>query len=264
MFRLIFRELVSFIRIQCISALFAVLIIFGLAFTALVDTGIPRYDFMLGYCVLLQVLMVATKLETKRELLSICVFHFLGIMLEVYKVSHGSWRYPDVGLKLYGVPLYSGFMYASVASYLMQAWRRHNMTLENFPSWRRMTLLAVGIYANFFLSRHFGDSRWILSVVTLLIFGRTFVLIDVGPSRWRVNLLFGFLGLGTWVWIAEHLCTSLGAWQYPNQTHGWTWVDPGKWSSWCLLTVISFLAVAAFKLTEKMEIKAIQEPLSSS
>ncbi len=243
-----FAQLVGFARTQIISAAFAILIIAGLFLTAVVPVGLDRYDFMLVLCVLAQIVFVAKGWETRRELLAICIFHVLGLCLELYKVSHGSWSYPGQGFKIGGVPIYSGFMYASVASYLMQAWRRHRMTVENFPAWPWVGMIAAAIYANFFLARHFGDVRWILAAFVFLSFGRSYVHVDAGQGRWRVNLLFGFLGLGTWVWIAEHVCTRLGAWQYPNQAHGWTWVDAGKWSSWCLLVVISFLAVAVFKL----------------
>ena len=55
-------------------------------------------------------------LETKKEVGVICFFHLLGVSMEIFKVSHGAWTYPDDGFsKVMGVPLYSGFMYASVA-----------------------------------------------------------------------------------------------------------------------------------------------------
>jgi uncharacterized membrane protein YoaT (DUF817 family) len=62
-------------------------------------------------------MMVYLKLETIDELKVICLFHIIGLILELYKVHMGSWSYPEEGWsKIQGVPLYSGFMYASVAS----------------------------------------------------------------------------------------------------------------------------------------------------
>src|SRR3712207_8122890 len=52
-------------------------------------------------------------------------FHLVGLALELYKVRQGSWSYPDTGLATVGgVPLYSGFMYAAVGSYVCQADRK--------------------------------------------------------------------------------------------------------------------------------------------
>src|SRR3712207_8701203 len=45
-----------------------------------------------------------------------------------------SWSYPEQGFfEVFGVPLYSGFMYASVASYMCQAWRLLDLDLKNYP-----------------------------------------------------------------------------------------------------------------------------------
>ena len=63
--------------------------------------------------------MYKTKMETKQEIYIICVFHLVGLAMEIFKVNMGSWNYPDYSItKVFGVPLYSGFMYASVASYI--------------------------------------------------------------------------------------------------------------------------------------------------
>jgi uncharacterized membrane protein YoaT (DUF817 family) len=50
---------------------------------------------------------------------------------------------------VFGVPLYSGFMYASVASYLCQAWRRIKVELVNWPPFIIVVPLAAAIYLNF-------------------------------------------------------------------------------------------------------------------
>jgi uncharacterized membrane protein YoaT (DUF817 family) len=39
-------------------------------------------------------------------------------------VPLGSWAYPEPALtKIFGVPLYSGFLHAAVGSYVVAAWR---------------------------------------------------------------------------------------------------------------------------------------------
>jgi len=70
--------------------------------------------------------MLWAKLETLDEFKSICLFHVIGFVLEVFKTSAGirSWAYPEFAYsKVLGVPLFSGFMYAAVGSYVIQAWR---------------------------------------------------------------------------------------------------------------------------------------------
>jgi uncharacterized membrane protein YoaT (DUF817 family) len=63
----------------------------------------------------MQAFMYFTKLETGRELLVITMFHFLGMVMEVYKIAMGSWYYPEFAYtKMLGVPLYSGFMRLSI------------------------------------------------------------------------------------------------------------------------------------------------------
>src|SRR5699024_1342239 len=122
------------------------------ALTQMIDIPfIHRYDLILLICLITQVLMLTTKLETWDELKVICVFHVIGLGLEIYKVHMGSWGYPEEGFsKVLGVPLYSGFMYASVASYLCQAWRRLDIKLEKWPPTWMVGVLSASIYFNFF------------------------------------------------------------------------------------------------------------------
>jgi len=120
------RALLTFTYLQALSCIFPVIIFGALALSKFVSIPfIPRYDFILFLCLITQVAMIVTKLETIDELKVICVFHLIGLALELFKVHMGSWSYPEEAYsKINGVPLYSGFMYASVASYICQSWRR--------------------------------------------------------------------------------------------------------------------------------------------
>jgi uncharacterized membrane protein YoaT (DUF817 family) len=52
----------------------------------------------------------------------IAIFHLVGTVMEVFKTAHGSWIYPEPSLlRIGGVPLFSGFMYACIGSYLARA-----------------------------------------------------------------------------------------------------------------------------------------------
>lgn len=59
------------------------------------------------------------KWEMFDEVKVIVVFYLIGLVLEFYKVYMGLWSYSEkVFIKVWGVLLYSGFMYVSVVSYM--------------------------------------------------------------------------------------------------------------------------------------------------
>ena len=89
--------------------------------------GLTRYDTILVACVAIQVALVALRIETWDEVAVLALFHGLGLGLELWKTDPrvGSWSYPEAAdLAIGRVPLYAGFMYAAVASFICQAWRR--------------------------------------------------------------------------------------------------------------------------------------------
>ncbi len=212
--------------------------------------GLARYDFIFVGAVLAQVALVAIGVETRDEVLTLCAFHVLGIVLEVFKTNPaiGSWSYPEQGFfEVFGVPLYSGFMYASVASYMCQAWRLLDIELENYPSYALSVPLSVGIYLNFFTHHFIPDFRWVLVAGVVVVFFRTKVLFTVTRRRRSMPLVLSFVLIGFFVWVAENLSTYFGAWTYPNQVGGWEVVSLYKISSWCLLVIVSFVIVADLK-----------------
>ncbi|SFM13048.1 Uncharacterized membrane protein YoaT, DUF817 family [Gracilibacillus orientalis] len=243
------RQLWTFGIEQAKSCIFAVVIFSTLAITQIIDVSfIHRYDFILIICLITQVLMLVTKRETWDELKVICVFHLIGLALEIYKVHMGSWSYPgDAISKIFGVPLYSGFMYASVASYLCQAWRRLDVTLEKWPPTWTVAILSAAIYFNFFTHHYIYDFRWVLKVATILLFLQTIVYYRVNHRTYKMPLVLSFVLIGFFIWIAENIATFFGAWQYPGQTASWQIVHLGKISSWLLLVIVSFLIVAMLK-----------------
>ncbi|UNK19055.1 DUF817 domain-containing protein [Paenibacillus sp. N3/727] len=243
------RKLWAFGIQQALSCIFPVIIFAALGVTKMVEVpGIHRYDLILIICLLAQVGMVAAKLETFDELKVICVFHVIGLMLELYKVHMGSWSYPEEGWsKIGGVPLYSGFMYASVASYICQAWRRMNLRITGWPLPILTVLISAAIYANFFTHHFVWDARWLLTLLLFLVFLKTVVHFDVLGKTYRMPLTLSFLLIGFFIWIAENISTFLGAWTYPGQEKVWSLVHIGKISSWFLLVVISLIIVAQLK-----------------
>lgn len=243
------KQLFRFGWEQALSCLFPVVIFASLALTQFISMPIlPRYDWLLIIFLLMQWLMVRSGLETKDELRVITLFHLIGLTLEIFKVNMGSWSYPEEGFsKVFGVPLYSGFMYASVASYLCQAWRRLDVNLVKRPSFSIVVPLAAAIYLNFFTHHYWLDIRWWLSLAVIIVFWRTWVTYKVGGKLYRMPLALSFVLIGFFIWIAENIATFFGAWQYPNQREAWSLVHLGKVSSWLLLVIVSFLIVATLK-----------------
>jgi len=256
--------LLQFIRfgwVQAMSCLFPAIIFTSLAITQLIHfPWLLRYDWLLLICLATQWWMVHSGLETRDEVMVITLFHLLGLVFEIFKVHMGSWSYPEEGYsKVFGVPLYSGFMYASVASYFCQAWRRMKVELVKWPPFSVVVPLAAAIYLNFYTHHFWIDIRWWLSAIVLIVFWRTWVTYQVGGTRYRMPLVVVFVLTGFFIWIAENVATFFGAWEYPDQSVSWKIVHFGKVSSWLLLVIVSFLIVAALKFVKARQALVAKE-----
>ncbi|NMH75387.1 DUF817 domain-containing protein [Bacillus sp. RO2] len=242
-------QLVRFGWQQALSCVFPVVIFASLALTQVIPLPIlPRYDWLLIICLIMQWWMLRSGLETRDEVKVITLFHLIGLALEIFKVHMGSWSYPEEGYsKVFGVPLYSGFMYASVASYLCQAWRRLNVELVDWPPFWAVVSIAGAIYLNFFTHHYWIDIRWWLSALVIILFWKSWVRYEVGEKSYRMPIALSFVLIGFFIWVAENIATFFGAWEYPNQTDTWSLVHLGKVSSWLLLVIVSFLIVATLK-----------------
>jgi uncharacterized membrane protein YoaT (DUF817 family) len=221
---------------------------------------IPRYDLLLLIALAIQGCMLWAKLESWDELKAITLFHLIGFGLEVFKTSSGirSWSYPDFAYtKLLGVPLFSGFMYAAVGSYIIQAWRLFELRIRHHPPYWMAALIAALIYANFFTHHYINDYRWYLAACALGLYARTSVVFRPLDRDRTMPLLVSFLLIGFFVWLAENISTFFGVWKYPNQMGAWTRVHVGKWSSWSLLVIMTFTIVANLKhIKERVHVPA--------
>lgn len=210
--------------------------------------GLPRYDVLLLVAIGIQTWMLHAKLETWDEFRAILVFHGIGLALELFKTSVGSWSYPEPAYtKVFGVPLYSGFMYAAVASYVIQAWRLLDLRVERHPPYWMAAAIAIAIYANFFTHHFIGDFRWYLIALACGLYARTTVVFRPYDVERRMPLVLAFVLIGFFIWIAENISTFYGAWRYPNQIGAWAMVHVGKWSSWSLLATMTFIIVVELK-----------------
>jgi uncharacterized membrane protein YoaT (DUF817 family) len=242
----------------CLFAGLFFLAVFGVPRAGIL--GIPRYDLLLLIALAIQASMVWAKIETWDELKAISFFHLLGFGLELFKTSDAirSWSYPDFAYtKLFGVPLFSGFMYAAVGSYIIQAWRLFDLRVRHHPPYWMAALVALAIYANFFTHHYIPDLRWYLAALALGLYARTTVVFRPLDRDRTMPLLVAFLLIGFFVWLAENISTFFGIWRYPDQLGAWTAVHVGKWSSWSLLVVMTFTIVVNLKhIKERVHVPA--------
>ncbi|MFZ4688621.1 MAG: DUF817 domain-containing protein [Polymorphobacter sp.] len=209
------------------------------------DAALARYDFLTLAALAIQLAMLALRLETLDEARVILGFHIVGTVMEVFKTAMGSWAYPEPSLlRLGDVPLFSGFMYAAVGSYLARTWRIFEFGFTGYPPAWQPALLATAIYANFFTHHFIMDLRWGLFAATAWIFRFCWVEFTVFRARRRMPLLLGFLLVSVFIWFAENIGTFANAWRYPSQGTIWSVVPIAKLGAWYLLMIISFVLVS--------------------
>lgn len=236
---------------QAAACVFAGSFLFLLAISSHVSIpGPARYDFLFLGAIAIQAVLIATRLESPREVAVLSFFHAIGMGLELFKTSPGvhSWSYPEYAFfHLYTVPLYSGFMYAAVASYMMQAWRLQDLKVRGFPPLWIAGAICVAIYANFFANHYVQDMRWPLAAIVLVAFWKTKVDFTVTRKTRAMPMVLAFFLIGFFIWVAENIATYFGGWVYPDQAQAWAIVGPNKITSWMLLVIISFIIVAGLK-----------------
>ena len=206
---------------------------------------VARYDALFLAALTLQVLLLSLRLETLREAKVILLFHVVGTLMELFKTHVGSWSYPEPNLiRIAGVPLFSGFMYASVGSYLARATRIFDMRYTRYPSQRLTAVLALLIYANFFTHHFLPDIRIPLFLLVAVAFGPTWVYYRPYRTWRRMPLVLGFGLVALFIWLAENVGTFARIWVYPSQRDTWHHVDTAKFGAWFLLMIISFILVS--------------------
>jgi len=215
---------------------------------------LARYDFLVIASVAIQGALLATKLERWDEAIVILIFHAVGTVMEIFKTSQGSWIYPeDSFLRIGGVPLFSGFMYACVGSYIARITRLFEVRFINYPPTWTTWLLAVLAYINFFTHHYVWDFRYALFAFSALIFWRTWFTFTPDMKVRRMPMLMGALLVALFIWFAENLGTFAAAWVYPDQRDGWRLVSIAKMGSWYLLMLLSFVLVTLVHKPKRAE-----------
>ncbi len=210
---------------------------------------ISRYDFIFLAAVAYQAVALLFRFEKPREFLVILVFHVLATGMELFKThpAIGSWVYPSVGSALFvigTVPLFSGFLYSAVGSYISRSFTFLDLTYERFPRYIHLWIIAALIYINFFTHHYFFDIRYALFAYVFIIFFRTQVQFRVYQEHRTMPFLLTVVLTSFFLWIAENIGTFTTIWLYPSQIASWHLVSFGKMGSWFLLLILSFALVS--------------------
>ncbi|NVJ51385.1 MAG: DUF817 domain-containing protein [Gammaproteobacteria bacterium] len=209
--------------------------------------SLHRYDFIFLAAIVFQLFLLLFKLETWRESLVIVVFHVVATIMELFKTSDaiGSWYYPEAYyFGIANVPLFTGFMYSAVGSYLTRVWRIFDFRFSYYPAKYLTVILVTLIYLNFFTHHFIWDIRWWLLGFTVVLFFRTQIYFKVATEYRSMPLLFGWFLVALFIWFAENVATFVDIWHYPEQAEVWQLVSLAKLSSWYLLMLLSFVLVS--------------------
>ncbi len=239
-------EFVMFGAKMAWATIFAAALLLMIILTSLFypeNAWLSRYDFLTLYAITLQIAMLTLRLESILEAWVILLFHISGTVMEIFKLSQGSWDYPETGFfELGGVPLFSGFMYASVGSFMVRAIRVFDMRFIPYPALGWTYALAVLIYLNFFTHHFLPDIRWLLILATIIIYGRTWVSFVPFGTRWQMPMVISGILSSLFLYIAENIGTLTGTWVYGTSSLS-DFTSPMKITSWYLLLYVSFVQV---------------------
>lgn len=210
---------------------------------------ISRYDFIFLSAVAFQLCALLFRFESRREFFVILFFHLLATGMELFKTNPaiGSWMYPGlpgVIFALSTVPLFTGFLYSAVGSYISRAFIFLKLSFEHFPAYIHVWILAALIYINFFTHHYVYDIRYLLYGYIVIIFFKTKVRYQVYRVRRSMPFLLTSLLTAFFVWIAENIGTFTNVWLYPSQIEHWHLVSLSKLGSWFLLLILSFALVS--------------------
>lgn len=167
--------------------------------------------------------------------------------MELFKTSDaiGSWTYPEAYVFGIGnVPLFTGFMYSAVGSYIARVWRIFEFEYSHYPPKKLTVALVCLIYINFFSHHFIPDFRWLLLAATVVMFYRTRIYFRIIKTHRYMPLLLGWFLVALFIWLAENIATFANIWIYPNQHEEWKMVSLAKLSSWYLLMLLSFVLVS--------------------
>jgi uncharacterized membrane protein YoaT (DUF817 family) len=142
------------------------------------------------------------------------------------------------------VPLFTGFMYGTVGSFMARAIRVFEMRFDNYPKAHLTILISIAIYINFFSHHYIFDFRYFIFAAIAAVYWRTIIQFRPKATFRKMPLLLAAFLSSFFMWIAENVGTFTKTWVYAGQTeNGWRLVSIQKMGSWFLLLFISFTIV---------------------
>jgi uncharacterized membrane protein YoaT (DUF817 family) len=168
--------------------------------------SIARDDILFGLAIGIQIWMHKTKLQSNHELKMVILFYVLGFILEYFKLktatgietlAHTSWS------NINGVPLFVGFIYAALSSYMMQAWRLFTLRIRHYPPyWMAITLAGLS-YLHFF-SQH--DYVAYFTACAVGLYGPSLILFKSHSRERQAPLLLSAILIGGFIYLANSIC----------------------------------------------------------
>jgi uncharacterized membrane protein YoaT (DUF817 family) len=210
---------------------------------------VTRYDAIFLLALGYQLIALVFRFERPREFAVILLFHVLATGMELFKTNPaiGSWTYPSMSGVVFAfttVPLFTGFLYSAVGSYISRAFLYLKLSYVNFPAQIHLWVLAVLIYVNFFTHHFIYDIRIALFAYFILVFWHTKVNFKVYKKVRAMPFLLTALLTSCAIWAAENIGTFTKIWVYPSQSVHWHVVPITKLGSWYLLLILSFALVS--------------------
>ncbi|MBV9457044.1 MAG: DUF817 domain-containing protein [Bradyrhizobium sp.] len=230
-----------------------------------VRAPLPRYDFLFLCMISVQAGLLALKMETWEEAKVILIYHAVGTAMEIFKTAVGSWIYPEPSfLRIAGVPLFTGFMYSCIGSYICRAWRLFDFRFSNHPPRVSLIALSLAIYANFFTDHFALDFRLVLFAAAAALLFPTTLHFRIWHAYRRMPLLLGFLLVASFIWLSENIGTATKTWLYPSQHLAWSMVSPAKLGSWFLLVIVSYTLVSLINAPRAFAADAVDAEAGST
>ena len=131
----------------------------------------------------------------------------------------------------------------AVGSFAARAWRAFDFRSTGRPPIWMETLPAVVAYLNVSMHHFVADVRAGPFVASCVVFGRCAIHYRIWRTHRRMPPLIGLVLVTVFIWLAENLGTYARAWAYPFQVRVWAPVGLGKFGSWYLLMIVSYVFV---------------------
>ena len=203
------------------------------------DWAVARTDALFVVGVALAGLVFALGVNRLQDALPMGIVFLLGIGLELQKTGIGAWAYADGGVLMLGEkPLFVGFMYAAVASYVIRSLRLKGLRVVRLPHWAVALGFSAVIYGAFFVPVPVWV-RPMLLLLAVLAFNRARV---VAPSGSWLPVPMALAMAALLLWVAENVGTFTGTWTYRGQGPG-ELVTYSKIGAWFLLLNVVFWVV---------------------